>query len=96
MYRDVPPKQTHPAKVHTILVEGFLRKVLSLGWDFFLHLYKDCTCAKITAPQSFNDFRPVSLTSLVMKAFEKIAKNEILILSLDKLNSLQFAYRAGI
>lgn len=40
------------------------------------------------------DYRPVFLTSLVMKVFEKLVK-EVLVKMKPFLNPLQFAYRAG-
>ena len=42
-----------------------------------------------------NDFRPVALTSLVMKSLEKLIKSFVLSICEDKLDPLQFAYRAG-
>ena len=50
---------------------------------------------KIKTPKSLNDYRPVALTSFVMKTFEKIVKEEILCVPQTKLDPLQFAYRAG-
>ena len=50
---------------------------------------------KIRAPKTLNDFRPVALTSLVMKSFERIIKAEILSATQSRLDPLQFAYRAG-
>lgn len=45
-------------------------------------------------PKVFNDFRPVALTSLIMKSFEKLVKSELLKVTEDLLDSMQFAYRA--
>lgn len=50
---------------------------------------------KTRSPQVINDFRPVALTSLVMKCFEKVVKGEILQQSKDRLDPLQFAFRQG-
>lgn len=50
--------------------------------------------AKTTNPRVFNDFRPVALTSLVMKSFEKLIKRD-LIKTEHLLDPQQFAYRAG-
>lgn len=44
-------------------------------------------------PVVLNDFRPVALTSLVVKSFERLLK-EILTKVEDSLDPLQFAYRA--
>ena len=41
-----------------------------------------------------NDFRPVALTSLIMKVFEKHVKSCILSVTENKMDPLQFAYRA--
>lgn len=45
-------------------------------------------------PQTLNDLRPVALTSLVMKAMEKIIKQHIICQTESLLDPLQFAYRA--
>lgn len=50
---------------------------------------------KINHPIDFNDFRPVALTSLVMKNFEKILKENVVSLIDGRLDPLQFAYQAG-
>ena len=50
---------------------------------------------KVTNPKVPNDIRPVALTSLVMKGFEKIIKMEVLSKVENLLDPLQFAYRAG-
>lgn len=42
-----------------------------------------------------HDFRPVALTSLVMKTFEKLVKQQILKQVEDQLDPFQSAYRAG-
>lgn len=48
---------------------------------------------KIKSPVSLNDFRPVALTSLIMKTLEKIVKDELLKSVQDLLDPFQFAYR---
>ena len=50
---------------------------------------------KITKPKELKDFRPIALTSLIMKTFEKIVKSYILPDIEQNLDPLQFAYRAG-
>ncbi len=50
---------------------------------------------KINNPRELNEFRPVALTSLVMKVFEKILKEEIASLIHGKLDPLQFVYQPG-
>ena len=42
-----------------------------------------------------NDFRPIALTSLVMKTLEKNIKFFILAVTECNLDPLQFAYRSG-
>ncbi len=49
---------------------------------------------KSTYPNELNDFRPVALTSLVMKTFEKLLKDEIVSLVFGKMDPLQFAHQA--
>ena len=51
---------------------------------------------KKTNPKSSNDFRPVALTSVVMKVFERIMLKYIQSLSSPLLDPYQFAYRAPI
>lgn len=50
--------------------------------------------AKDNNPKELNDYRPVALTSLVMKCFEKLLKKEVLTKTEHLLDPLQFAYRA--
>ena len=50
---------------------------------------------KTNNPKQLNDLRPVALTSLVMKALEKLVKSMILPITESQLDPLQFAYRAG-
>lgn len=49
--------------------------------------------AKSKHPRSLNDFRPIALTSLVMKSFEKLIKAELLKCTEHLIDPLQFAYR---
>ena len=49
---------------------------------------------KKSKPKSLNDLRPVALTSLVMKAMEKIIKQHIIRATDPLMDPLQFAYRA--
>ena len=51
--------------------------------------------AKCNNPKILNDFRPVALTSLVMKTFEKLVKQVLLEKLEQQLDPLQFAYRAS-
>lgn len=51
--------------------------------------------AKIPSPKGLNDYRPVALTSLVMKGLEKIVKKSLLAMSQNIIDPLQFAYQAG-
>ena len=48
---------------------------------------------KKTNPCILNDYRPVALTSLIMKTFEKSIKACILLGTEEKMDPLQFAYR---
>lgn len=50
--------------------------------------------AKNNHPVVLNDFRPVALTSLVMKSFERLLKKELLIKVEGSFDPLQFAYWA--
>lgn len=45
--------------------------------------------------RALNDLRPVALTSLVMKAMERIIKEHITKASSSMMDPLQFAYQAG-
>jgi len=44
-------------------------------------------------PKSLNEFRPIALTSLVMKSLEKLIKAELLKTTEHLIDPLQFAYR---
>lgn len=46
-------------------------------------------------PKELNEYWPIALTSLVMKALKKILKDKIISLTSDKPDPLQFAYQAG-
>ncbi len=48
---------------------------------------------KNNKPSCLNDYRPVALTSIVMKVFERLVKNRICSSIPDYLNPLQFANR---
>ncbi len=48
---------------------------------------------KNSQPSCLNDYRPVALTSTVMKVFERLLKNHICSSILVTLDPLQFAYR---
>ncbi|GAA6111721.1 uncharacterized protein LOC107695764 [Tachysurus ichikawai] len=48
---------------------------------------------KNNKPSCLNDYRPVALTSIVMKVFERLVKNVICSSIPDTLDPLQFAYR---
>lgn len=52
--------------------------------------------AKTAAPASNKDYRPVALTSLVMKCFEKIMVGRLKAEVSQSLDPLQFAYRQGL
>ncbi len=48
---------------------------------------------KSNGPKTLNDFRPVALTSILMKNFEKLVRSEILKITEHALDPMQFAYR---
>lgn len=50
---------------------------------------------KNNKPSCLNDYRPVALTSIVMKVFEGLVKNVICSFIPDTLDPLQFAYRSN-
>lgn len=63
-----------------------------------LSLWKTSTIIpfpKSKNPKGLNKYRPVALSPLVMKCFEKILKNKIISLIDGKLDPLKFAYQAG-
>ncbi len=71
---------------------------LSLAQQRLPSLWKQSTVvpvAKNSNPKSLNDFRPVALTSLIMKRFEKLVKMELVTKTESLLDPLQFAYRTG-
>lgn len=69
--------------------------ILSLYHHKVPCLWKDAIISRVlknTAPQSLSDYRPVTLTSLVLKSFE----NSGLFSAVhDQLAPLQFAYKSG-
>ena len=52
-----------------------------------------CPVPKSRCPSELNDYRPVALTSIVMKCFERIVLKIILSQTQHSLDPLQFAYR---
>ena len=42
-----------------------------------------------------NDYRPIALTSVIMKGFERLVKNDITSTLPDTLEALQFSYRTN-
>ena len=48
---------------------------------------------KSSCPKTHRDFRPVALTSILMKTFEKMVRTELLRKTECMLDPLQFAYR---
>ena len=50
---------------------------------------------KISKPTVLNDYRPISLTAIVMKCFEQIVRNVLLTETQDFSDPFQFAYRAN-
>lgn len=48
--------------------------------------------AKIPSPKVLNDYRPVAVTSLVMKGFERIVRKSLLCMTQSMMDPLQFAY----
>ena len=53
------------------------------------------TCTKESQPKVNNDYRPVALTSIVMKCFERIIVSHLLPLIKPILDPHQFTYRAN-
>ena len=49
---------------------------------------------KKTAPSCFNDYRPVALTPIIMKCFERLVMSQIKSILPPTLDPFQFAYRA--
>lgn len=71
---------------------------MSVNQQRVLRSWKDSTVipvAKTKHPKALNDFRPVALTSLVMKSFERLMKDALLPHLQPMLDPLQFAYRAS-
>lgn len=59
-------------------------------------LWKDAVVIpvpKCRDPKMINDFRPVALTSILMKILEKLVRSEILRWTEHRLDPMQFAYR---
>jgi len=59
-------------------------------------LWKESTIvpvAKSASPKELNDYRPVALTSLVMKSFERLIRDFLMNKVQELLDPMQFAYR---
>ena len=52
-----------------------------------------CPVPKKNKPVSLNDYRPVALTSIIMKCFEKIVLKNLLVQTTPFMDSNQFAYK---
>ena len=52
-----------------------------------------CPILKKKNPSSLNDYRPVALTSIVMKCFKKLVLRRLLTFTNERLDPLQFAYK---
>ena len=84
-----------------------LKKTVPNSWQIFFVLFLIChfnftkflafgktpLLCLYNSPKSLSDCRPVALTSLSMKTFEKLVKDELLSSVQENLDSLQFAYR---
>ena len=53
-----------------------------------------CPVPKKKSPAILNDYRPVTLTSLVMKCFEKIVLQHLLTFTSQQQDPFQFAYKS--
>lgn len=49
--------------------------------------------AKKSNPEDLNDFRPVALTPIIMKCFEKLVRNYVIACLPEGLDTFQFAYK---
>ncbi|KAK0147386.1 hypothetical protein N1851_013149 [Merluccius polli] len=95
-----------PDKISGILLKSCARQLspifhhifnVSLSQQKVPRLWKQAEMIpvpKVSKPKMLNDFRPVALTSLLMKSFEKIVKSELLGRTAHALDPMQFAYRA--
>ncbi|KAI2647452.1 Retrovirus-related Pol polyprotein from type-2 retrotransposable element R2DM [Labeo rohita] len=75
-------------KACSVQLSGIFTQIMSLKMLIVPQIWKHATAvpvAKCRTPKVLNDFRPVALTSLVIKIFEKIHTED----------PFQFAYRAG-
>ena len=69
---------------------------MSLQTQHVPKVWKDAVVApvpKSRGPKTLNDFRPVALTSILMKTLEKLVRAEILRKTEHALDPMQFAYR---
>ncbi|CDQ63293.1 unnamed protein product [Oncorhynchus mykiss] len=55
--------------------------------------FKRATIVPVPKKAKLNDYRPVALTSIIMKCFERLVKDHITSTLPDILDPLQFAYR---
>lgn len=69
---------------------------LSLSLNKVPSLWKESIIvpvAKVSSPKTLNDYRPVALTSVVMKSFEHMVKKSLLSMTQTIIDPLQFAYQ---
>ena len=69
---------------------------MSLKAQHVPEIWKDAVIVpvpKSSCPKTLSDFRPVALTSILMKTFEKMVRTELLRKTECVLDPLQFAYR---
>ena len=69
---------------------------MSLKEQHVPEIWKDAVIVpvpKSSCPKTLSDFRPVALTSILMKTFEKMVRTELLRKTECVLDPLQFAYR---
>ncbi|XP_042073451.1 uncharacterized protein LOC121813637 [Haplochromis burtoni] len=95
-----------PDNISSRVVRHCAGQLGSVFWTLFQHLIDSHTVPQLwkhstvipipkrNNPKSLNDLRPVALTSLVMKAMEKIIKQHIVRATDPLMDPLQFAYRA--
>ncbi len=83
-----------PALINTLfcLLPSLMSPLLPLWFPPPLKKSVIIPVPKNNKPSCLNDYRPVSLTSIFMKVFERLVKNYICSFIPDTLDPLQFAY----
>ena len=100
-----PRKACGPDSISGKIVKTFSKELAPVYCDVFNKTLEDheipdswkaatiCPVPKKSRPSTLNDYRPIALTSVLMKSLEKLVLRKLKIEASDEQDPLQFAYR---